>query len=367
MTDTELYFEMVKDTKDLVANCKASQLTNSAIAYNETAQLSNDVEFWRWMGANYPKNLGNEALIQQTAVDNSQWLNTQLQGKGYEWDYMLKQRTDPTKIFSRFDAGTCPNQPGIDITETNIFGDVEATYQNKAYLSSNNPNLHNTPKDAIVVTNQEKVAYAKKLGYKTEQYMDNQEIAVQRDSRFKQAVEGRATTSYSPKVVLSTAAKAGAMAAVIAMTAESIFSYKKWKKGQLSNDEYLKTVLSSGAVAGASAGATTAIMFYVQSTITLAGASSLIGIPVAILINSALSSIIIPIFNDTKYKQYVAEAKYYQSLEYMYKDFIQLVDMSSRHYEVYIKKMLLQQENHKKLKTISKELDNRLADLYDSI
>ena len=29
-------------------------------------------------------------------------------------------------------------------------GSTKATYQNKAYLSKNDPNLHNTPKDAIV-------------------------------------------------------------------------------------------------------------------------------------------------------------------------------------------------------------------------
>ena len=49
--------------------------------------------------------------------------------------------TVDTVEFSKYVAGDCPTQPGIDIiTQTSILtGDVEGMYQNKAYLSSNNP------------------------------------------------------------------------------------------------------------------------------------------------------------------------------------------------------------------------------------
>ena len=155
--------QMIDDTSKLVAEEKASHLGEAAAAYQKSTALTNDVEFWKWMGANYPKDMSSSTLIQQAASEKSRWLNTQLQGKGYEWDYMTMQRSNPTKLLSRFEAGDCPTQPGIDITEMNILdGSVTGTYQNKAYLSSNNPNLHNTPKDAIVVTNREKVAYAQK-------------------------------------------------------------------------------------------------------------------------------------------------------------------------------------------------------------
>ena len=177
MNQEKDYLEMIKDTSDLVAQEKAAQLGDLAAAFQSSEQLTNDVEFWRWMGANYPKNLSSGQLAQEMASTKARWLNTQLQGKGYEWDFMTSQRHDPTKLLSTFNAGDCPTQPGIDITEKDILsGSVKATYQNKAYLSKNNPNLHNTPKDAIVVTNQEKAAYAQKQGYQTEAYMDADEI-----------------------------------------------------------------------------------------------------------------------------------------------------------------------------------------------
>ena len=171
------YLSIINETANLIADEKAMQLVDASIAFQASNQLTNDVEFWRWMGANYSNDLSNTQLIQQSATTKARWLNTQLQGKGYEWDFMTLQRNNPTKILSVFEAGDCPTQPGIDVTETNIFNNkIKATYQNKAYLSNNNPNLHNTPKDAIVVTNQEKVSYAQKQGYQTKGYMDADEI-----------------------------------------------------------------------------------------------------------------------------------------------------------------------------------------------
>ena len=94
------------------------------------------------MGRNYPKNFGSFEATQQTiSTHNLQWTKTILQGKGYEWDWMTAQRNNISNVFSKYVAGDCPTQPGIDIiTQTSILtGDVEGMYQNKAYLSSNNP------------------------------------------------------------------------------------------------------------------------------------------------------------------------------------------------------------------------------------
>ena len=145
MDMSQEYLCMMEDTSKLIAQEKATNLGTATVAFGQSANLANEVEFWRWMGNNYPKDLGNVQLIQEAANTKSRWLNTQLQGKGYEWDYMVAQRMKPQKALSVFDAGDCPTQPGIDITETGLLdGNVKATYQNKAYLSSNNPNLENT-------------------------------------------------------------------------------------------------------------------------------------------------------------------------------------------------------------------------------
>src|SRR5699024_7091843 len=155
------------------------------------------------------------------------------------------------------EAGDCPTQPGIDITETGLLDNsVKGTYQNKAYLSSNNPDLHNTPKDAVVVTNQEKVSYAKQQGYRTEGYMDSDEIATVRDSRFEKAASGKANTTYNLKNITMASVKAGILGAVVGITTETIVSYREWKDGEMTDEEYLKEIMKAGGEAGTTAGLT---------------------------------------------------------------------------------------------------------------
>lgn len=360
--------QMIDDTSKLVAEDKAQHLGEVATAYNQSAALANDVEFWKWMGANYPRDMSSSSLIQQAATEKSRWLNTQLQGKGYEWDYMAMQRSNPTKLLSRFEAGDCPTQPGIDVTEMNILdGSVKGTYQNKAYLSSNNPNLHNTPKDAVVVTNKEKVAYAQKQGYQTEQYMDADEIMEIRDARYKQAASGKASTTYNFRNVAAASAKAGAIGAVIGMTTETIMSYRAWKNGEISDKEYLQEVLKAGGDAGITAGATTAAMIPVQAAIAAAGASTLIGIPIAIVFGGAINNVVAPCFGRGKYRAILGEAKYYQALEDVYDDFIRVAENSAEQFTAYVQHMEGQVSRHVQMRQVSKQMDKKLKDLYDSI
>lgn len=368
MNREQEYLDMLRDTTQLVAQDKATHLGNAATAFQSSGQLANDVEFWRWMGANYPKDLSSTQLIQQAATTKARWLNTQLQGKGYEWDYMSLQRSNPSKLLSVFEAGDCPTQPGIDITETDILtGSVKATYQNKAYLSGNNPNLHNTPKDAVVVTNQEKVKYAQKQGYKTAEYMDADEIQTVRDGRFRKAAEGKVSPTYTLKNVASASVKAGAIAAVIGMTVETVASYKSWKAGEISDEEYLKEVLKAGGDAGITGAATTAAMIPVQAAIATAGVSSLIAIPVAIVFGAAINSVVAPCFGRGKYREILNNAKYYQAIEDVYDDFILAVEQTADQYVVYVSQIQIQAQRHKQMKQISKKMDESLKDLYDSI
>ncbi len=362
------YLEMMRDTSNLVAKEKAMQLGEIASATNESAKLANEVEFWKWMGANYPKDLSNTKLIQQASTEKARWLRTQLQGKGYEWDYMASQRMKPSKILSAFEAGDCPTQPGIDITETNILDNsVQGTYQNKAYLSSNNPDLHNTPKDAVVVTNKEKVAYAKQQGYVTEEYMDSDTITSVRESRFKKAASGKANTGYNLQNVAMASVKAGIVGAVFGITAETIASYRLWKLGDLTDKEYIREVMKAGGEAGTTAGLTSAAMVPVQAAITAAGVSTLLTIPVAFVFGSVISSIVAPCFGRGKYKKLLNEAKYYQTLENVYDDFLNTVEVSCRQYEVYAKQIELQKNRYEKIKELNTKIDEELEKLYKLI
>lgn len=362
------YLNMINDTSKLLAQEKATNLGTAATAFQKSDNLVNNVEFWKWMGANYPKDLNSTQLIQQAAKEKSRWLLTQLQGKGYEWDYMVSQRNNPLKILSKFDAGDCPTQPGIDITETNLLdSSVKATYQNKAYLSTNNPNLHNTPKDAVVVTNNEKVAYAKKQGYKVNEFMDSEEIQSVRDERFKQAIKGKVSTKYNWKNVMNTSLKAGAISAVIGITVESLVSYRAWKNGEMTTDDYIKEILKAGGDAGITGGATAALMIPVKSAITTAGASTIIGIPIAIVLSSAVNKVVAPCFSRGEYKKILNEAKYYQSIENFYDDFLFTIETSADMFSSYVNQMIVQENKFNQIKKESENIDRSLENLYNSI
>lgn len=362
------YIEMMRDTGELIAKEKAVQFGEMAVAVNESAKLVNEVEFWKWMGANYPRDLSSTNLIQQASMEKARWLRTQLQGKGYEWDYMATQRTKLSKVLSVFEAGDCPTQPGIDITETSLLDNsVKGTYQNKAYLSSNNPDLHNTPKDAVVVTNQEKVPYAQKQGYRTEGYMDSDEITSVRDSRFEKAASGKANTTYSLQNIAMASIKAGIVGAAVGITAETIVSYRLWKNGEITDKEYLREVMKAGGESAASAGLTSAAMVPVQAAITAAGASTLLTIPVAFAFGSVINSIVAPCFGRGKYRKILNEMKYYQALEDIYDDFIDVVEMSCKQCEKYIVQVRLQKMRYEKLKEVNNQVDANLQKLYESI
>lgn len=368
MEQEQEYIGMIYDTSKLVSKEKAVYLSDVSVAFNQSAMLSNDVEFWKWMAANYPRNLADSELIQQAARNNAGWLNTQLQGKGYEWDYMTTQRMKPSKIMSVFEAGDCPTQPGIDITEKGLIDNsIKATYQNKAYLSNNNPDLHNTPKDAIVVTNKEKVFYAEKQGYTTEGYMNSTEIKSVKNSRFKKAVSGRANTVYTLENIIDTLARAGIMGAAIAMTVETLGAYKSWKYGELTDEQYLSEIMKAGGNAGITTSLTSAAMVPVQATITAAGASTLIAIPVAFIFGTAINSVIASCFGRGKYKQILEEVKYYCKMEEVFDDFLNIIEKSANQYISYVNCMQFQLEEYKKIQYIDEEFNKGLKKLYESI
>lgn len=364
----EEYLEMLQDTSELIAKDRIKRLGETVTAFNESVNLSNEVEFWKWLGANYPKDLSDTGLIQQVAEEKGRWLSTQLQGKGYEWDYMVNQRMKPSKVLSAFEAGNCPTQPGIDITERGLINNkVKRTYQNKAYLSSNNPDLHNTPRDAIVVTNKEKVAYAKKQGYITEEYMDSKEIQSIRTKRMDKARRGQACTSYNLENVAITTVKAGLIGAVIGITTETIMLYRQWKSGEVTDAKYVDEIMKSGGEVGVTAGITSAAMIPVQSTLTTIGASALLSIPITYIFGKVINSIIAPCFGKGKYQRILNEAKYYQSLEKVYDDFLDIIEVSARQYYHYIFDIQMQNQKYRMLKGINKDIDEQLEDVFKSI
>lgn len=46
---------MIKESSQIIGQEKAETLGSSAVAFNQSSQLVNDVEFWKWMGRTIQK------------------------------------------------------------------------------------------------------------------------------------------------------------------------------------------------------------------------------------------------------------------------------------------------------------------------
>lgn len=372
-SETEL-LHMLHDTSELAAKKQIQQMQAVATSYKASTGLANKVEFWDWMNRNFNGNGGhmfasNQAMnaYVSSSSGKADWMYKQLQGKGYEWDWMQKQRSSIYNVFKVYNAGDVSNQAAIDVTEKNILTGVRKDYQMKAYISRNNPDLHNTGKDIAVVTNSEKVDIVRKNGYSAESFKNRQEIMSDVDARLKSIKNGSATPVYTFENVAGTMAQAGMVGCAFGIGTEAVFSYRRWKDHEITDDEYLDEILRSGGEAGTTAAVSTGIMIPISSSIAAAGVSSVVTIPVAFAITAGVDKIIAPVFCRGEYGKILAKAHYYQSIEQMYTGFLQSVSTASNEYENFASSYAAQDEHYQRIQNKDKLVTKALKDLYDSI
>lgn len=365
---------MLQDTSQLIAVDKANKLGSAAAAYRTSSAVTENVSFWNWMNQNYSGANGHmfaSSNAMQKYVSSGQgkadWMYKQLQGKGYEWDWMQKQRHDIRKIINQYNAGTVSNQPGFDVTEKNILTGQETQYQMKAYISRKNPDLHNTDTGIEVVTNAEKVDVVRQNGYRVEEFKNRRQIIQDTDKRMGQIENGSATPHFGLKNVGGTMAKAGAVGCVIGAGTETVVSYRRWKEGSLSDREYVLEILKAGGDTGLTAAASAGIMIPISAAVTAAGVSAIVTIPIAVVVSGTINKVIAPCFGRGKYREILGKAKYYQALEDVYDDFIGSVEYAANEYIGFIGQLQSQNMQHERMKQKSMALNKELKDLYDSI
>ena len=162
-------------------------------------------------------------------------------------------------------------------------------------------------------------------------------------------------------------AKAGIVGCMIGIGSESVISYNSWKQGELTDKDYLMEILKSGGDAGVTSGLTAGIMIPVSATITAAGASTVITIPIAFIVGGAVNKVVAPCFGRGDYKKILSKAKYYQNLEHVYDDLINSMEYASAQYYDFVSHTSRQNEIHQDLKRFDTEINKQLKDLYDSI
>lgn len=365
--------KILDETSRLAARYNINQLSSAAVSAQSSNALTNNVEFWKWMSRNYSSSgiFDSSASMQQyisQGAGKEEWLAKQIQGKGYEWDWMKAQRDNIKNIFKTYDAGDIANRTASDVTERGLITGSSREYQMKAYTSKTNPDLKNTPKDMTVVTNTEKAKVVRDNGHQNvKEFQNNKQIKRATDKRMEQIKDGRAYTTYNFRNVAGTMAKAGLVGCAFAMGTEAVVSYRAWKSGQLTDDEYLKEILKSGGDAGVTAASTAGVMIPVSAAITAVGASTLLTIPVAFVLSAAISKIVAPCFGRGQYKELLSKAKYYQNLENVYDDLVSSMQNASEQYYDFVSHMSQQNAIHQEMKRKSMEMNSNLKNLYDSI
>lgn len=365
---------MLDDTSRLLAGENQKALLSAASSYFSDGALAENVEFWKWMNQNYSSANGhmfssNSAMKEYISRGKGceEWVYKQLQGKGYEWDWMQAQRHNLQNLFKRYDAGAVPNQPGYDVLEHDYLSGKDLKYQMKAYTSKANPDLHNTDTGITVVTNTEKTDVVFQNGYQVEEYRTADQIKKKTDQRMKQIEDGSATPSYGVANVAGTMAKAGLLGAVTGITIEGISQYKDWKLGVISDKEYVYEMLKAGGDYGVTSAAAAGIMIPITAMVTSAGIAAPITIPVAFLVSASVNKIIAPCFGHGEYRKILDKAEYYQSMESTYNAFMNSAERASRSYLGYVDQIRLQTLQHEQVKRESMHINGQLRQLYDSI
>lgn len=365
---------MIQDTSQLMAHDKIDMMVSAAAAWKTSQNTAGNIEFWKWMNRNYSGANGhmfesNSAM--QNYIASSQgkadWMYKQLQGKGYEWDWMTKQKNSVKSLFKKYSAGDVSNQPGYDVVEKNLLSKEEGFYQMKAYISKKNPDLHNTDKNIKVVTNAEKVEGVQNRGYDVEQFKSRDQIIRDTDSRINDISKGYANSKYNIQNISITMAKAGAVACIVGMGIESVNSYQLWKNGDLSDEEYVNEIMKVGVDSGVTAAASAGIMVPVSGVITAAGISSYVTIPIAFVVGGVVNEIVAPCFGQGKYQKILENARYYQRLEECYNELLRQISYSADEYIDFVNCYQMQENKHRQMKRTSMELNKSLKDLYDSI
>lgn len=371
--DEDLILNMTKDTSDLLAQQHANYL-NGIGGATLANKFTNEVEMWQWFHRNFTKENGGmfqnpKALKEYMSKGKGKvdWVAKQVQGKGYEWDWMLKERGKLENLFCRFEAGDLSNQVGIDVTKTNLLTGKQTTYQHKSNASKSNPKLNNTTKDTIVVVGEEKVKVVQDKGYQTERFKTSNEIKKDTSERMAKAKNGQANMGYNWKNVGGAMVKAGAVGAVVGVTVETISSYQAWKSCQLTTEEYLKEIAKSGGNSGVTGAIAGGIMVPITAHITLAGLSSLIPIPISFAVAVGVDSLVAPAFGRGKYKVYLNEAQYYNNLQDFHRSFVETLEDTTILYMQLLEESARQQEIFTQNFDKSRELDVKLGNLYNSI
>lgn len=340
----ESFVKFIHETAELAATDKAKNIAQGLNGYVNSQQLVNGIEFWNWMEQNYhTSGIFSSAESIKSYINSSpgkaEWLQRQLQGKGFEWDWVTRENAKIGNLFKKFDLGTDSTQAGFDVILKNMLTGSKEYFQHKSSLPPGraNLNLKNCPEDAIVVTQKDNINSVKLQNKGKVGFQSKKQSQKSLDDRFKKARSGKVSLSPTLTEVAKVAGKAAMMGAVIGAGIEAYTSWEAYNSNKITGKEYSKEIVKSAAHAGIVGGGTAAIAVYVNTAIASAtgGTSIFVTIPVTIIIASSLDYLVAPMFGKGKYLEHLNDMRLYKSVGDAYVDLIIASQESTRHFCLY--------------------------------
>ncbi|MCB1179384.1 MAG: hypothetical protein KDK36_17515, partial [Leptospiraceae bacterium] len=188
-------------------------------------------------------------------------------------------------------------------------------------------------------------------------------------NNFENASKGSVDIGITMKGLLNEVGKGALIGTVVYIGISAFSNYKKYKNGDMTYNEFGRTLLKDGSKGGVMGGSMAAINTGIQwSFVKLGlGAGNPLAIPVMIIVSYGLKKIIDPLFKDGQYAETLNSIRYYDDLA---KGWLNFGKMSFYLYENQIKQLETIQiyknrsENINKLSSlIDDNLENKIKEI----
>lgn len=155
----------------------------------------------------------------------------------------------------------------------------------------------------------------------------------------------------------SATAKGGIAGIALGITTETLASYKRYKDGEITKEEYITEIAKSGGQMGITGAATSGIMTAISVPLTAAElAAAPVTVPISIILGAGIDKIVAPAFGRGDYKKILGEAKYYQNMLYAHDDLVHAIEMTENQFVEFINEYARQMQVHSQLTDTNRQL-----------
>lgn len=293
------------------AGCAAT-----AFIHQEGLQFVSDAEFWRWMSQEVVKRPGlfdSSEAIRSFVLAKPHGSEVLIQGRGMEWDWVRDFNQDPRHVLQSASLGTlADDRAGIDAHVRKLFGSPEQI-QMKTALSDTGAavNLEKYGPDTRVVVNERitqwrkqhpEVLAARGDSRPVETAYTDEELKHATDRRMEQARHGDASPGVTLGGALEQVGRGALIGTVVAVGAATLTNYARFERGEISGQEFGDLILRDAGQGALTGGVIAAVNIPVQMAATALGVGAPVTVPVMLLVGTALSKVINPMFGKGEYQ-----------------------------------------------------------------